>query len=297
LFPSKTKGGEEEGRKANGSMKGAKKGSSATSCSSSIILLRLSLEPFSFWLRVPEVSRSCVFVLIHKWRNFFLHFSPKRVVRIVFHKTKVHKGRSATGDLAMPFFGKKKKKKKDKPPRTWREKVQRALMKGGLLSLTDEFLGDAEVAEIAQMLRESAGNEVKYLHVDMNDVGDAGAVAVAELLRGNPPLETVLLGCNKIGADGIAALADALCENTHVKELILWANRGVDAERPGSSDEEAAAGVESLVAAIAVNTTLERVAVGGKNPHQKAVDAALADSHRGDQYDPGQLTKSAGKTE
>jgi Leucine Rich repeat len=161
----------------------------------------------------------------------------------------------------------------------WRAELERVLARDAddLVLNTVVSLGDAEVVEIAQRLSASS---VKTLCLSLHQIGDRGAAALAELLRsGACALEWLALDFNQIGSDGVIALADALRENVTVKELYLAGNIGVDARATGSSETEAAAGIASLVAAIGVNTVLEKVDVAGDfvpaTPHQKTLDVAL----------------------
>jgi Leucine Rich repeat len=164
----------------------------------------------------------------------------------------------------------------------WRAKVDRVLCEEGeeLNLHNTSSLGDVGVQEVAEKLR-GTSNAVKELYLGWNEIGDKGARSVADLLRSNPPaLVKVHLHYNNIGRDGIASLADALSENTTVWELYLRGNKGVDPDpKWGGTEAEAAAGIDSLIAAIDVNMTLKEVHVGafGFNPHQKTIDAALAD--------------------
>jgi Leucine Rich repeat len=156
-------------------------------------------------------------------------------------------------------------------------------------------LGDAGAAEVAEKLR-AKPNNVKQLDLSVNEIGDAGATALAALLRqdngdgssdgesacemgdsGGTALEWLNLGVNAIGRKGIADLSDALRNNTTLQVLLLDFNPGVAAAK--SSEAEAAAGIDSLLSAIAVNTTLRTVSVGGlSNPQKKTIKAALADT-------------------
>jgi Leucine Rich repeat len=183
--------------------------------------------------------------------------------------------------------------------------VDRVLREGEEdLNLFDKSLGELEVEGVAEKLR-GTSNAIKKLYFGWNEIGDGGARAIAELLRSNPPaLEVVNLGANNIGPDGIAALADALCHNTTVRVLWLEGNRGVDPDPQwGGTESEAAAGTDSLVAAIGVNTALGNVFVDsvGSNPvHQETIMAALADKagrRAGREQFLAELpmTKSAGK--
>jgi Leucine Rich repeat len=164
----------------------------------------------------------------------------------------------------------------------WRVAVDRVLREGGKeLYLMNASLGDEEATGVTEKLRVSS-NAVKKLYLGWNKIGDGGARSVAELLRSNPPaLKVVTLFENNIGRDGIAPLAAALCHNTTVRRLNLDCNKGVDPDpKWGGSEAEAAAGIDALVAAIGVNTTLEKVWVdsSGASRHQKTINAALADT-------------------
>jgi hypothetical protein len=199
----------------------------------------------------------------------------------------------------------------------WRAEVDRVLREGKEdLDLDGCSLGDAEAAEVAEKLRANPNN-VKQLHLYRSKIGDAGATALAALLRqdngdgssdaesasetgdsgsGGAALEWLNLQLNAIGRKGIADLSDALRHNTTLKCLWLIDNPGVDAEK--SSEAEAAAGIDSLLSAIAVNTTLELVSVGlPTDPHQKTIKAAMADTEgrkRGrERFLSGPMTKAA----
>jgi Leucine Rich repeat len=178
----------------------------------------------------------------------------------------------------------------------WRAELDRVLRAGeGKLDLSQCSLGDAEAAEVAEKLRANRNN-VKELHLFYNEIGDAGATALAALLRqdsgdgssdaesasetgdsgsGGAALEILYLQFNAIGRKGIADLSDALRHNTTLWGLFLARNPGVDARK--ISEAEAAAGIDSLLSAIAVNTTLTRVHVG-VDGHRKTIEAALADT-------------------
>jgi hypothetical protein len=56
--------------------------------------------------------------------------------------------------------------------------------------------------------------ELESLDLSGLGLGDAGAVAMAEVLKGNPALGELSLADNGIGQEGAAALADALQHNT-----------------------------------------------------------------------------------
>jgi Leucine Rich repeat len=158
----------------------------------------------------------------------------------------------------------------------WRAELDEVVQWGGqeVLDLMNMSIGDTGAVEVAEKLG-GGSNKVRGLYLSNNGISDVGAAAIAELLRGDKIVEDVTLAWNDIGADGMAALADALRHNTTLRDLKVFGNRGVDPER--GTEAEVAAGVESLLAAIAVNTTLERVVVNDFSPQKKAINKALAD--------------------
>jgi Leucine Rich repeat len=196
----------------------------------------------------------------------------------------------------------------------WRDELDRVVRSGGgeeegeegaILDLQKRHLGDAEITQVAERLSQGDAQHVKFLNVHGNCFGDAGAASIAELLREasgkKAALECVNLTSNCIGPEGILALAGALRENSTLTQLSLWRNPGVDARGGLSNGADAAAGVDSLVAAIGVNTTLQIVDVGRFSPHNKTVLAALADTdgrHLGrERFRARPLTKAVRKSE
>jgi Ran GTPase-activating protein (RanGAP) involved in mRNA processing and transport len=66
---------------------------------------------------------------------------------------------------------------------------------------------------------------VNYLHLEGNQIGDAGCAALSQLLKhGSCKLEEVFLGANKIGAAGAAHLASSLERNSTLTKLYLEGN-------------------------------------------------------------------------
>ena len=74
-------------------------------------------------------------------------------------------------------------------------------------------IGDTGLEELAKQLPAAAGSsEIKILHLEGNDIGNGGTVALgAALAQGAlPKLETLFASNNNIGASGVGALAVAL---------------------------------------------------------------------------------------
>jgi Leucine Rich repeat len=159
----------------------------------------------------------------------------------------------------------------------WRPELERVVRgQNSDLELLSMSLGDSEVVEVVQTLSANP-NAVKTLNLGGNAIGNAGAAAIANLLRHGSgcALEELYLFRNHIDAVGITALGDALRNNTSLRLLFLRGNPGIE----GDGGLETAAAVESLVSAIRINSTLEtiRVDMSSSAPHQQAVEAALAD--------------------
>jgi hypothetical protein len=71
-----------------------------------------------------------------------------------------------------------------------------------------------------------------------NQIGDAGAVALADALKTNTSVTVITLGDNQIGDAGVVALANALKTNTTVIFIDLC-NNGVRSDRKAILIEDA----------------------------------------------------------
>ena len=60
---------------------------------------------------------------------------------------------------------------------------------------------------------------IKTLNLSANNIGDAGALTLAAILKSNTTLEVLDLSSNVIDYDGITAIAEALTDNTSLKSL------------------------------------------------------------------------------
>ena len=73
------------------------------------------------------------------------------------------------------------------------------------------------VAELCKGLAGASGTTV--LQFGKNDIGDAGVVAVADLLRANSTISEVQLHNNSISDEGVATICDALADNVSVVKV------------------------------------------------------------------------------
>ncbi|KJE95257.1 hypothetical protein CAOG_05730 [Capsaspora owczarzaki ATCC 30864] len=83
------------------------------------------------------------------------------------------------------------------------------------------------------------------------EVGDAGAPAIAEALKVNTTMTWLALWQNQIGEVGARALAETLKVNETVTKLDIWRNQIGDA------------GASAIAEALKVNTTVNMVDLGG----------------------------------
>jgi Ran GTPase-activating protein (RanGAP) involved in mRNA processing and transport len=96
------------------------------------------------------------------------------------------------------------------------------LLADGRLDLCKQQIGPAGAAAVASALRSNA--HVKAILLGADGIGDEGAAAVAGLLAANSAVSTVYLGCNGIGPAGVAALAAAIDRGSPVTGLWLKRN-------------------------------------------------------------------------
>ncbi|MEM7249007.1 MAG: gala protein [Acidobacteriota bacterium] len=91
----------------------------------------------------------------------------------------------------------------------------------GRLDLCKQAVGPSGLQRVVERMRPSSG--VRHLLLGLNGLGDAGAERLAEGLDGSH-LETVFLGCNRIGVEGLSALTPALEANPRLRGLWLKRN-------------------------------------------------------------------------
>jgi hypothetical protein len=93
-----------------------------------------------------------------------------------------------------------------------------------VLSLCRCGVPDALVSELCGVLQAS-NNSITRLDLSSNEVGDAGAASLAELLKTDRTLSSVDLDRNHIGDEGGCLLSAALKENCALQELRLSGNK------------------------------------------------------------------------
>ena len=115
-------------------------------------------------------------------------------------------------------------------------------------TLEELELNKASIVSVESFTKAFGSNTaLKKLVLKSNDIGDAGAEALAEVLSCNTFLEKLDLTENEIGNGGAKALAQAIKSNTALKKLVLKYNCIGDA------------GAEALAEVLSCNTILEKL--------------------------------------
>ena len=112
------------------------------------------------------------------------------------------------------------------------------------LVLDNNNIGDSGAVAIAEALKNNTA--LTWLYLGYNTIGDSGAAALAKALKSNTALTRLDLDYNNIGDSGAAALAEELKSNTALTELRLDYNN--------IGDSGAAALAEALKSNTAVRT-------------------------------------------
>ncbi|KAI9029124.1 kinase-like domain-containing protein [Hyaloraphidium curvatum] len=98
------------------------------------------------------------------------------------------------------------------------------------LIVIEQSLGDSGARALAEALK--GNSALRTLFLASNSIGDGGARALADVLKGNSALSTLNLGSNSIGVEGARVLAEALKGNSALSTLYLHHNSvGVEGAR------------------------------------------------------------------
>eukprot|EP00667_Euglena_gracilis_P018848 EG_transcript_20110 len=95
--------------------------------------------------------------------------------------------------------------------------------------------------------------QLKEIHLNNNNVGEAGSAAFARALALNSSLQVIDLSANSTGDIGAQALADGLRENSSLLKLLL------------DDNDIGEVGARAIADAISENTTLQHIKLDG-NP-------------------------------
>eukprot|EP01105_Mastigella_eilhardi_P005915 TRINITY_DN17594_c0_g1_i1.p1 TRINITY_DN17594_c0_g1~~TRINITY_DN17594_c0_g1_i1.p1 ORF type:complete len:1166 (+),score=359.54 TRINITY_DN17594_c0_g1_i1:518-3499(+) len=103
-----------------------------------------------------------------------------------------------------------------------------------------------------------------------NSLGVAGAKAIAPVLSSMKNIEALDIGDNDFTEDGVALIANALCENDTLRFL------GLDANMSAKSKKGNAEGFGALITLIESNKTLNSLSLGGSKTMQPKIDDLLS---------------------
>ena len=119
------------------------------------------------------------------------------------------------------------------------------------LYLDEKGLGDAEAVEVAQLLK--GNTTITEVYLSGNQINDTGAAALGEAFKVNTTITTVYLNSNQISDRGAAALGEAFKVNTTITTVDLGVNQISDT------------GAAALGEAFKVNTTITKVYLSYNN--------------------------------
>ena len=133
------------------------------------------------------------------------------------------------------------------------------------LWLRDFRLGAAGARALAGLLERNSRVPVKTIDLSENNIGDLGAVALADATKIQKTVQMITLSENYIGAEGAVALSDAIKINRTLTKIQLSQNNIGDA------------GVVALADAIKINTTVQEIHLSKNYIHDEGA-VALADA-------------------
>lgn len=151
-----------------------------------------------------------------------------------------------------------------------------------VLDLMGNGLDDAALSKIVKGLAHDE-SILEFLSLDFNDIGTVGAQAIANMLQQkNCHLKDLHACCNRIGSEGAEALAQGLRHNSSLQTLLLSLN---DIGNEGAG---------ALAQAMSVNTTLTKLCIPSNNVGNPGLISfgealpkmkGLKELHVGDFYD------------
>ena len=113
-----------------------------------------------------------------------------------------------------------------------------------------EQLGDASAVALCDVLKDN--KTMHTLNIFKNGITDEGAKALGEMLKENDALTSLNLAYNQIKDEGMAAITDGLRTNKTLKNLQLRAN-----------DQSKESSTALLTALKEENDTLEKLIIAG----------------------------------
>jgi Ran GTPase-activating protein (RanGAP) involved in mRNA processing and transport/serine/threonine protein kinase len=158
---------------------------------------------------------------------------------------------------------------------------------GGLeVNLCRKNLGNEEATQIAKALMDPHTN-VQTLRLCDNNIGDEGAIALADQLKSNSTLKSLelhncgcFLGnkdpCNIIGVEGALAIAEALKSNSTLVSLELSNVYGYLVHYNHQGNKIEVEGALAIAEALKLNSTLQTLGLQSNNI---GVDGATAIAH------------------
>ena len=91
-------------------------------------------------------------------------------------------------------------------------------------SIDELHLNHCDLGSTPEMLLVILQSDIDYINLDNNNIDSLGAVKIAEYLEGDPPIEVLSLGHNRLNDDDALLISQALKRNTNIKQIHLRSN-------------------------------------------------------------------------
>jgi len=91
-------------------------------------------------------------------------------------------------------------------------------------SIDELHLNHCDLGSTPEMLLVILQSDIDYINLDNNNIDSLGAVKIAEYLEGDPPIEVLSLGHNRLNDDDAILISQALKRNTNIKQIHLRSN-------------------------------------------------------------------------
>ena len=91
-------------------------------------------------------------------------------------------------------------------------------------SIDELHLNHCDLGSTPEMLLVILQSDTDYINLDNNNIDSLGAVKIAEYLEGDPPIEVLSLGHNRLNDDDAILISQALKRNTNIKHIHLRSN-------------------------------------------------------------------------
>jgi hypothetical protein len=91
-------------------------------------------------------------------------------------------------------------------------------------SITELHLAHCDLGSSPEILMAVLQSDVDYINLEYNNIDSLGAAKITEYLEGDPPIENLFLGHNRLNDDDSLLISQALKRNTNLRGINLLLN-------------------------------------------------------------------------